>query len=66
MCYHEKIDFDKMSLGELVEYFKDKKFFMYNCNDPSWNRAFARIRDNYGDIRPNPQTGLGINHEETI
>ena len=44
MWYDEKIDFDEMSLDELVEFFEDKQFFMYDCNDVSWNRALMRIR----------------------
>ena len=62
MWYHEKIDFDQMSLDELIEFFEDKQFFMYNCNDPSWNRALCRIRGEYGEVRPNPQTGFGVIH----
>ena len=62
MWYHEKIDFDKMNLDELIEFFDDKQFFMYNCNDPSWNRALTRIRDKYGEVRPDPRTGFGVKH----
>ena len=61
MWYHEKIEFDSMSMEELVEFFKDKQFFMYSCNDPSWNRALVRIRDKYGEVRSNPKNGFGIN-----
>ena len=58
--YHKKIDFDKMSMEELEEFFKDKQFFMYDCNDDSWNRALIRIRDKYGEVRPDPRTGFGL------
>ena len=60
--YHKKIDFDEMDIDELVEFFNDKQFFMYNCNDPSWNRALTRIRDKYGEVRPDPKTGFSVNH----
>ena len=56
-------NFDDMSLEELIEFFKDKKFYMYNCNCPQWNRAFVRIRDKYGDICPDPRTGFGVIHK---
>ena len=62
MWYDEKIDFDETSLDELVEFFEDKQFFMYDCNDVSWNRALMRIRDKYGAVTPNPQGGVGIIH----
>ena len=56
------INFDDMDVDELVEFFEDKRFYMYNCNDPSWNRAMIKIRDKYGEVRPNPQTGLAVCH----
>ena len=56
------MNFDHMDVDELVEYFKDKRFYMYSCNDPSWNRAMIKIREKYGEVRPNPQTGLGVCH----
>ena len=56
------INFDDMDVDELVEFFKDKRFYMYSCNDPSWNRAMIKIREKYGEVRPNPQTGLGVCH----
>ena len=52
-----------MSLDEIIEYYKDKKFFMYSCNCPQWNRALLRIREKYGEVRPNPQTGFGVIHK---
>lgn len=61
MWYLEKIDFDQMSMDELIEFFKDKQFFMYSCNDPSWNRALSRIRDKFGEVKQDPSTGFGIN-----
>tara|TARA_B100000029_G_C16730954_1_gene650722 strand:+ start:273 stop:488 length:216 start_codon:yes stop_codon:yes gene_type:complete len=61
--YHKKIEFDSMSVEELVEFFKDKQFFMYNCNDPQWNNAMIRLRDVYGSIRPDPKTGFGVIHK---
>ncbi len=60
--YHKKINFDEMSIDELIDFFEDKQFFNYDCNDPSWNRALTRIRDKYGEVRPNPQGGLGVIH----
>ena len=59
----EKINHDDMSLDEIIEYYKDKKFFMYSCNCPQWNRALLRIREKYGEVRPNPQTGFGVIHK---
>ena len=56
------MNFDHMDVDELVEFFNDKQFFMYNCNDPSWNRALTRIRDKYGEVRPDPRTGFGVKH----
>ena len=56
------MNFDHMDVDELVEYFKDKRFYMNSCNDPSWNRAMIKIREKYGEVRPNPQTGLGVCH----
>ncbi len=56
------INFDDMDVDELVEFFKDKQFYMYDCNDPSWNRAMVKIREKYGEVKPNPQTGLGVCH----
>ena len=64
MWYHEKIEFDSMSIEELVEFFKDKQFFMYSCNDVQWNNAMTRIRDKYGSVRPDPKTGFGVIHRE--
>jgi len=52
-----------MSLEDLIEYYKDKRFFMYNCNCPQWNRALLGIREKYGEVRPDPQTGFGIIHK---
>jgi len=60
--YHKKINFDEMNIDELVKFFEDKQFFMYDCNDPSWNRALTRIRDKYGEVRPDPKTGFSVNH----
>ncbi len=51
-----------MSLDELVEFFKDKQFFMYSCNDPSWNRALVRIREKYGEVKQDPSTGFGVDY----
>ncbi len=62
MWYHEKIEFDSMSVEELVEFFEDKQFFMYNCNDEQWNNAMTRIREVHGPIRPDPKTGFGVMH----
>ena len=59
------IEFDNMNLEELVEFFKDKKFFMYSCNDPQWNNALLRIREKYGEVRPDPRTGFEVNYRET-
>ena len=58
----QAINFDDMDVDELVEFFKDKQFYMYDCNDPSWNRAMVKIREKYGEVRPNPQTGFGVCH----
>jgi len=60
--YDKKIEFDSMSLDEIVEFFEDKQFFMYDCNCPQWNRALTRIRDTYGSVRPDPKTGFGVIH----
>ena len=62
MWYHDKIEFDLMSIDELVEFFDDKQFFMYNCNDEQWNNAMTRLRDVYGDVCPDPKTGFGVIH----
>ena len=51
-----------MSIDELVEFFKDKQFFMYDCNDEQWNNAMTRLRDVYGEICPDPKTGFGVIH----
>jgi len=56
------MNFDDMNIEELVEFFKDKKFFMYACNDPSWNRAMVKIREKYGEVKPDPRTGFGVCH----
>lgn len=56
------MNFDSMDVDELVEYFKDKQFYMYDCNDPSWNRAMIKIREKYGEVCPDPRTGLGVIH----
>ena len=56
------MNFDDMTLDEIVEHFKDKKFFDYNCNDPQWNNALVRIREKYGEVRPNPRTGFEVNY----
>ncbi len=61
--YDKKIEFDSMSLEEIVEFFEDKQFFQYNCNCPQWNRALTRIRDTYGSVCPDPKTGFGIIHK---
>ena len=54
-------DWDKMSMEEIAEFFKDKNFFeKTDCNCPRWNRMMVRIRDKYGSINPNPQGGFGI------
>ena len=58
--YHKKIEFDSMSVEELVEFFKDKQFFMYDCNDPQWNNAILRLREVHGPICPDPKTGFGV------
>ena len=47
---------------ENIQEFKDKQFYMYSCNDPSWNRALVRIRDKYGEVKQDPSTGFGINY----
>ena len=60
--YHKKYDFDDMDLAELEEFFKDKRFFDYNCNCPQWNNALVRIRDKYGEVRPDPRNGFGLIH----
>jgi len=62
MWYHDSIEFDLMSIDELVEFFKDKQFFMYDCNDEQWNNAMTRLRDVYGEICPDPKTGFGVIH----
>ncbi len=49
-----------MSIEELVAYFNKHNFYMEDCNCPEVNRAFVRLRDKYGEIKPNPQTGLGV------
>ena len=51
-----------MSIDELVEFFDDKQFFMYDCNDEQWNNAMTRLRDVYGDVCPDPKTGFGVIH----
>ena len=61
--YDKKIEFDSMSLEEIVEFFEDKQFFMYNCNDEQWNNTLVRIREKYGSVRPDPKTGFGIIHK---
>ena len=52
--------FDDMSIEELVAYFNKHNFYMEDCNCPEVNRTFVRLRDKYGEIKPNPQTGLGV------
>tara|TARA_R100000008_G_C3550455_1_gene150098 strand:- start:623 stop:787 length:165 start_codon:yes stop_codon:yes gene_type:complete len=49
-----------MSDDELVAYFNKHNFFMENQASDEWQRAFVRMRDKYGEIKPNPQTGLGV------
>jgi hypothetical protein len=61
--YHKKIEFDSMSVEELVEFFKDKQFFMYDCNCPQWNNAMLRLREVHGSICPDPKTGFGVIHK---
>ena len=56
------MNFDHMDVDELVEYFKDKRFYMYSCNDPSWNRSLVRIREKYGEVKQDPSTGCGIDY----
>ncbi len=62
MWYHDSIEFDLMSIDELVEFFEDKQFFMYDCNDEQWNNAMTRLRYVYGEICPDPKTGFGVIH----
>ncbi len=58
------MNFDDMTVDEIVEHFKDKRFFDCNCNDPQWNNALLRIREHYGEVRSDPRTGFEVNYNE--
>ena len=52
--------FDLMSDDELVDYFNKNNMFLDNQGSDEWQRALIRLRDKFGEIKPNPQTGLGV------